>query len=274
MSHDFTAFMVVTRNDDAEYFRVALLSLLNQSMKPSEILIIDNGGLTEQHYEIIDSVSDEFNLNLMRIENLSSIGYARNIALNAATYPIIAVADPDDVNEFDRFINIINELNDRVRMVGSWMREFSYEVHDRKIIRKVPCAYVDIIRYAKLRSPVNNPTICYFKKDALEVGGYNTSLSFGEDYDLVMKFIRKKKIIFNLQCITVNFRAGDKKRLYQKRSGLFLLTQEIKLHWQFFKRRDISLLYFFMIITLKMFFRLLPRRVFDFFYIKVLRKNE
>lgn len=274
MSHEFTVFMVVTRSDDAEHFRVALLSLLNQSMKPSEILIIDNGGLTEQHYEIIDSVSDEFNLNLMRIENLSSIGYARNIALHAATYPIVAVSDPDDINELNRFMKLVTELNDCVRMVGSSMREFSYEVHDRKIIRRVPCAFVDIIRYAKLRSPVNNPTICYFKEDALEVGGYNTSLNFGEDYDLVMKFIRKNKIILNIQCVTVNFRSGDKKRLYQKRSGLFLLIQEIKLHWQFFKRRDISLLFFFMIITMKMFFRLLPRRLFDFFYIKVLRKNE
>lgn len=274
MGHEFTVCMVVTRNDAAEHFNVALLSLTCQSMKPSEILIVDNGGLTDRHYEIIASIGDELRIRLVRIANLSSVGQARNIALHAARYQVIAVADPDDVNEPDRFMKLVPELNDSVRMVGSWVREFSREKSDRQIVRRVPCDFVDIIRYSRFRSPVNNPTICYFKNDALGVGGYNTSLRFGEDYDLVMKFIRNGKIIRNIPIVTVNFRTGDNKRLYKKRSGLFLLKQEINLHRSFLMSRYISLLDFFIVITIKMLVRLLPCVFFEVFYIKVLRRHE
>lgn len=274
MGHQFTVCMVVTRNDAAEHFNIALLSLVCQSMKPSEVLIVDNGGLTDRHYEIIASIDDELSIRLVRIANLSPVGQARNIALHAARYKVIAVADPDDVNEPDRFMKLVPELNDSVRMVGSWVREFSHEKSDRQIERRVPCDFVDIIRYSRFRSPVNNPTICYFKNDALSVGGYNTSLHFGEDYDLVTRFIRGGKIIRNIPIVMVNFRIGDTKKLYKKRGGLFLLKQEINLHRRFLKNRYISLLDFFMIVTIKILVRLLPCWLFNVFYFKVLRKYE
>ena len=274
MGHQFTVCMVVTRNDAAEHFNVALLSLVCQSMKPSEVLIVDNGGLTDRHYEIIANIGDELSIRLLRIAHLSSVGQARNIALHAARYQVIAVADPDDINEPDRFIKLIPELNDSVRMVGAWVREFSREKNDRGIVRRVPCEFVDIIRYSRFRSPVNNPTICYFKNDALSVGGYNTSLHFGEDYDLVTRFIRGGKIIRNIPIVMVNFRIGDTKKLYKKRGGLFLLKQEINLHRRFLKNRYISLLDFFMIVTIKILVRLLPCWLFNVFYFKVLRKHE
>ena len=274
MGHEFTVCMVVTRNDSAEHFNVALLSLTCQSMKPSEILIVDNGGLTDRHYEIIASIDDELSIRLVRIANLSPVGQARNIALHAARYKVIAVADPDDVNEPDRFMKLVPELNDSVRMVGAWVREFSHEKSDRQIERRVPCDFVDIIRYSRFRSPVNNPTICYFKNDALGGGGYNTSLRFGEDYDLVMKFIRSGKIIHNIPIVTVSFRTGDAKILHKKRSGLFLLKEEIKLHRIFLVNGDISLLDFFIVIAIKVLVRLLPCSLFEMFYTKVLRKHE
>lgn len=274
MGHQFTVCMVVTRNDAAEHFNIALLSLVCQSMKPSEVLIVDNGGLTDRHYEIIANIGDELSIRLLRIAHLSSVGQARNIALHAARYQVIAVADPDDINEPDRFIKLIPELNDSVRMVGAWVREFSREKNDRGIVRRVPCEFVDIIRYSRFRSPVNNPTICYFKNDALGVGGYNTSLRFGEDYDLVMKFIRSGKIIHNIPIVTVSFRTGDAKILHKKRSGLFLLKEEIKLHRIFLVNGDISLLDFFIVIAIKVLVRLLPCSLFEMFYTKVLRKHE
>ncbi|EBB5479356.1 glycosyltransferase, partial [Salmonella enterica] len=240
VDYKFSVCLVVTKNEDTEHFREALLSVIYQTLKPSEILLVDNGGLTPRHYQIITSVGGEVEIRLIRIENIKTVGEARNIALHTAQYPIIALADPDDVNEADRFIKLIPVLDYRIRMVGSQMREFDQKKNDRHILRRVPCDFTSIIRYSRFRSPINNPTICYFREDALEVGGYNSSLNFGEDYDLAMKFIWNGKVIHNIPMVTVNFRIGNRKRLLQKRRGIFLLKQELLLHRLFLMKKYIS----------------------------------
>ncbi|EBN4400202.1 glycosyltransferase [Salmonella enterica] len=274
VDYKFSVCLVVTKNDDTEHFRVALLSVINQILKPSEILLVDNGGLTSRHYQIITSVGGEVDIRLIRIENLKTVGEARNIALHAAQYPIIALADPDDINEADRFIKLIPVLDYRFRMVGSQMREFDKKPNDRQILRRVPCDFASIIRYSRFRSPVNNPTLCYFREDALEVGGYNPSLNYGEDYDLVMKFIWNGKMIHNIPMVTVNFRIGNRKKLLQKRRGLFLFKQELLLHRLFLMEKYISFCDFLIIITIKILIRTLPQKLFEIFYIRILRNHE
>ncbi|EDI1749042.1 hypothetical protein GD488_05285 [Salmonella enterica] len=274
VDYKFSVCLVVTKNEDTEHFREALLSVIYQTLKPSEILLVDNGGLTPRHYQIITSVGGEVEIRLIRIENIKTVGEARNIALHTAQYPIIALADPDDVNEADRFIKLIPVLDYRIRMVGSQMREFDQKQNDRHILRRVPCDFTSIIRYSRFRSPVNNPTICYFREDALEVGGYNSSLNFGEDYDLAMKFIWNGKVIHNIPMVTVNFRIGNRKRLLQKRRGIFLLKQELLLHRLFLMKKYISFYDFIIIITIKILIRTLPRKLFEIFYIRILRNHE
>ncbi|AOA57469.1 glycosyltransferase [Acinetobacter larvae] len=270
----FTVCIVVTLNDNASHLKEALFSIVEQSLKPSELLLIDNGGLSPDHYEIIHSIHKRIILKIIKTDVLLTVGEARNIALHQANYPIIALADPDDINELDRFEKLIPLLNSEIRMIGSWIREFNVNPGDKQILRHVPCDFEEIISYAKYRSPINNPTICYFKNDALQVGGYNPKLKYGEDYSLVMSFIRHGKIVSNISDVTVNFRVGNRSRLCQKRSGISILAREIELHRIFLRQGDISLWNFIIIVMVKVFARLLPKKLFIILYTKVLRKYE
>ncbi len=263
--------MVLTKSDSVSHFEEAAASIKNQTYPPSEIIIINNGGLRKGHYSVAKKhLPDAIFLD---IKDSKSIGFARNLALDFASSEIIAVADPDDINEVTRFAETIPLLNERTKMVGSYVREFHIKPYDKSIYRKVPCDSLAIIAYSKYRSPINNPTVCYFKKDALEVGGYNRQLKYGEDYALAMGFIRAGKEIYNLPQSTVNFRSGSKNKIYLKRSGFRLLKEEILLHYFFLKKKDITYMEFVTIIALKFFFRLLPSKPFMAIYNKSLRKK-
>lgn len=267
----FSLCMVLTKSDSISHFEEAAISIKNQTYPPNEIIIVKNGGITQSHYTVAKKhLPDAIFLD---IKENKTIGFARNLALDFASSGIIAVADPDDINELTRFAETIPLLNENSRMVGAYVREFHIKPYDKSIYRKVPCNPLDIIAYSKYRSPVNNPTVCYFKKDALEVGGYNKKLKYGEDYDLAMAFIRAGKQIYNLPKSTVNFRSGSKHKTHLKRSGLRLLKEEISLHYFFLKNKDITYMEFIKIASLKFFFRLLPRKPFMAIYNKSLREK-
>lgn len=270
----FSVCMVVTQHDDADYFSAAMSSVVNQSMRPTEILLVENGELTQKHHEVIVEQQCKSNIRVVKLNGIRPIGEARNVALHNAKYSVIALADPDDINEPDRFMEVICKLNKKIRMVGSQMREFRNKLHDINVIRRVPCDYKKIVWYSKLRSPVNNPTLCFFKKDALEVGGYNPFLNFGEDYDLIMRFIESGKVILNIPTVTVNFRIGDKHRLSHKRGGFCLLRKEIYLHKLFFRNGYISGWNFMCVVTIKLLCRLLPAGLLNILYVRILRTNE
>ena len=62
MNKNFTVVMSVYKNDKPEYLRLAIDSLINQTIKPNEIIIITDGPITAQlerelntysHYENI-----------------------------------------------------------------------------------------------------------------------------------------------------------------------------------------------------------------------------
>ena len=55
----FSVLMSVYNKEKAEYLQKALLSVINQTLLPNEIVIIEDGPLTEELYEVLNKFKEK-----------------------------------------------------------------------------------------------------------------------------------------------------------------------------------------------------------------------
>ncbi|MHB9032000.1 MAG: glycosyltransferase family 2 protein [Anaerolineae bacterium] len=160
----------------------AVESILAQSYADFELIIVDDGS-TDQTPAVLRGYTDPRTV-LLRSEH-QGVARARNLALAHARGKYIAVLDADDVAQPERLARqaAFLELHPEVVALGS-----GYILDDRmrrRVIQVIPPAGDQAIRRALA---ANNP-ICHssvmLRRDAvLQVGMYDESLPYAEDYEL------------------------------------------------------------------------------------------
>jgi len=242
-----------------------------QTIKPSEIVLVEDGVLTSDLYSIINkwkSVIKE-KLKIVKIPSNLGLGKALNFGLEKCTFEIIARMDSDDIADSKRFekqLNLINKNKD-ISILGSNIQEFNTIPGDLNQIRKVPSNIIDINSIKKLRNPFNHVTVC-FKKFAVEdVGGYKDMPGY-EDYYLWMRVLKEFNG-FNLSENLVNARVGN--GMIARRQGFVFFTNELKFQRTLLADGLITNSVFLKNIFVRLFPRLLPKKVLELIYTKILR---
>ncbi len=94
-----------------DYLEKCLDSLINQSYKDIEIILV-NDGSTDNSLEIIKKYSKKYsNISYIDIDNHGQ-GYARNLGLSKATGDYIMFLDSDDYVSFDIIQKLMDNLGD------------------------------------------------------------------------------------------------------------------------------------------------------------------
>lgn len=109
------------------YLPRTLASVHRQSVKPREIVIVDDGSTSQQAHELLDSLS-RGGTRVIRQPN-AGLGAARNTALRHATTPWVLTLDADDLLEptyVECMINALQRVGHKedVAAIGSFMRCF------------------------------------------------------------------------------------------------------------------------------------------------------
>lgn len=93
--------VMMTNYNTEDYLPAAIESILSQTYKDFELVIVDDGS-TDRSLEIIHSYMEQDDrIRLIEIEH-GGIVKARNTALEAARYPWVAILDADDIALPDR----------------------------------------------------------------------------------------------------------------------------------------------------------------------------
>ena len=124
----FSVLMSVYIKENPKYMKQSLDSIINQTYKPSEIVIVKDGLLTKELNDLIDEYQKIYT-NLFKIITLEEnvgLGKSLNIGVLNCTYDIIARMDTDDICRNDRFEKQIKVLknNKHIDIVGSNIVEF------------------------------------------------------------------------------------------------------------------------------------------------------
>lgn len=188
--------VVVPNYNKSLYLKYCLESIISQTYRPLEIVIVDDCS-TDRSKEIIQEYVDQYSfVKGIFLEKNQGVSNARNIGLSRTEGQYITSIDSDDFYLSKRKLELeMKKLFDDKGREGRGKIVFSsiiavdnqgnllwdYKTKKEFYGRELAAAFFS-------QKPVQLPRdYCYEKKWFLKTGGYDTSLSLYEDVDYLIK---------------------------------------------------------------------------------------
>lgn len=176
-----------------------ILSMENQSYKPLEIIICDDGS-TDGSPDVVEKLKNKFdNIKLLRNDTSKGAANARNQCIAESRYDYIAMQDADDWSDEKRIEKEMTFLfeHEEYVMVASGCYRVNETGEKKADIQKEYVEKEDLVWGGHFIH-----ASCIFKKEALlSVGGYtdNKYTKRDQDYHLLMKLYAKGYKLYNMQ---------------------------------------------------------------------------
>ena len=265
----------VYKNDVEEYLTEAITSILTQTLKPKEIIIVRDGIVGDKMENILVEYEHEYDfIKIIRLEKNVGLGIGRQIAVNACQCDIVATMDSDDISVSNRFELQYQYLktHPEIDIVGGYISEFDNKTKKVIGLRKVPLTNSEIIEYNNSRCPMNHVTVMMRKDAVLKAGNYQ-HLLYNEDYYLWCRMIQAGCAFANLPEILVNVRSGLEQ--FERRGGRKYFDSEKEIQKWLFKNKRISYLKMKKNILIRFIVQiLLPNSVRGFLFKNIFHKNR
>ncbi len=172
-----------------KYLSEAINSILNQTYRDFELLIID-GSSTDNTPDIIQSFHDNRIKYFKKDHN--GLVNSLNFGLEHAVGEFIARQDADDISlplRFEKQIDFF-ERNPEYVLAGSYASSIDEFGENLGELNYPPLAWKDIKKYAYLHNPFIHPTVMFRKNIIEEVGRYK-KFKHAEDYEFWTRIIYK-----------------------------------------------------------------------------------
>ncbi len=273
-SMEFSVLMSVYKNENAAYLNTALGSVVNQTLKPAEIVLVKDGLLTKELDECIESYMQQHPglIQVLKYTENRGLGLALRDGITACRYEYIARMDSDDISQADRFFKQMQYLkaHPEIALLGTWITEFSHDENKPETKTVLPCTHDEILRFAKRRNPFRHMTIVCKKSAVLDSGNYRDFLWF-EDYDLWIRIMQKGYKTANIPESLVNVRANE--TLFARRGGWKYVKQCYKFQKNLLQTRFITRIDFIINMLMRTLIGLIPNAMRVCFYKTFLRRN-
>lgn len=267
-SKKYSVLMSLYIKENPQFLKIAIDSMLNQSVAPDEIVIVEDGPLTSELYDVLN----EYPM-LVRVKNEHNLGLglALNEGIKVCTNELIARMDTDDCSKPDRCEKQLNRFSEKpyLSIVGSHIDEFEGNIQNVISKRVVPTTSEDIYQFAKRRSAFNHPAVMYSKTAVLENSGYS-DLKRNQDVDLFGRMLFNGYKAENIDESLLWFRCSDelaKRRKSWENTKSYILT--IKKFW----KMGYSSFWDYLIVRMaQTIMYLMPLKIQELLYKKLLRK--
>ncbi|RPI18218.1 MAG: glycosyltransferase family 2 protein [Ignavibacteriae bacterium] len=178
----------------AKYIKASIKSILNQTYKDFELLIVDDGS-TDNTCEIVESFKDE-RIIYKKTEHKGTAA-ALNYGLDNASGDWIARIDADDLNvpvRLEKQVKFLN-ANPDYDVISSWSVYFNDKNRILFPLRE-PIIHEDIVLNLNLHNPLNQSGVMY-NKELIKKERYDESFLLYEDYELFYR-LRNKVKFYNI----------------------------------------------------------------------------
>ena len=268
----FSVLMALYWKESPEYLSQCLESIFNSTVLPYEVLIVLDGPIPKKLMFVLKKYNLKLPLRLIPLDKNVGLPKALNQGILNCKTNLIARFDTDDICHNLRFERqlLFMKRNPDVAVVGSHVGEFVNTINKIYSIRRVAIDHKSIVRYAKIKNPLNHPSVMYRKAAIKDVGYYPPYAFAFEDYALWLNLILRGYKLSNLDEILVFMRAGPNQA--KRRRGIKYAKIECKFasdyyHYGFFKLYEMIV---FLVIRLP--FRFLPNMVLWMSYKHIIRR--
>lgn len=192
------------------YIAQSIKSILNQTFKEFELIIIDDGS-ADNTEEIVMSFKDPRIIYRKTINKGTSA--ALNLGLSLALNEWVARIDADDLNVPGRLETQIKFLNENPEydIISSWSVYFKDP--DRILfLLEEPVENVDIYEHLDRHNMLNQSGVVY-RKEIIKEAGYNENYKNNEDFELFYR-LRDKVKFYNIPEYLVYTRVRSDSKTY------------------------------------------------------------
>lgn len=234
----FSVLLPVYAGDDAAHFARSVASVTReQTLRPSELVVVVDGPVPAGIASVLDRVGDGTATGGVptRIVALpENVGLARALeaGLDACAHEVIARADADDVSLPRRFAVQVPLVAEGVDLLGSAITEFASDEDEPGLTRRLPSDPDEIAALARFRDPFNHPSVVYRRSAVRAAGGYE-HVDKMEDYWLFARMIASGARVGNVPESLVLYRIGA--GAYGRRGGHGMLRSELALQARFLR---------------------------------------
>ncbi len=218
MNEKFSVLMSVYYKENPKFLKEALDSVFNQTLKPSEVVLVVEGKLPNELDSVLKKLKSKYDcIKTYDVEAGKGLGASLNYGLTKCKYNYVMRADTDDICVNTRFeVEMDFMLNhNEIDVLGSSIYEFKESINEKDIRLKNMPTGAAIYNYAKKRNPLNHMTVCMKKDAVLKAGNYSTQKML-EDYELWIRMINNGMKLENINIPLVYARIGNG---FEKRRG-------------------------------------------------------
>ena len=193
-------------NKAAEIERT-LRSVLEQSVQPREIIVVDDGS-TDGSGEIVERVASPL-VRLVRQQN-AGVSAARNLAISLASGRWVALLDGDD-RWCEDYLLTMAQLIEQYPECGAYGSAFYVDNGDKLVVADTPqsCGVVNFFEES-MRRYVLIPSAAILSRDlVVELGGFPEGMRMGEDQYLWTKIARVADVAFSPEPKAIYSRAAS-----------------------------------------------------------------
>lgn len=274
MEKMYSVLMSVYKKEKPEYLDKSINSMMEQTIKPADFVIVKDGPLTNELDAIIEKYMDKYPdlFQIVALETNGGLGPALAKGIKQTRFELVARMDSDDISAPSRCEEELKvfEEHPELGIVGTFEGEFLHTPREIVSIHRVPEDNDSIYHFMKRRCALLHPTVMYKKSAVISSGNYH-SVHLYEDYDLFARMVLENKVIsYNIQKTLYYIRISED--FYKRRGGLKYAKTVLKFKYGMLKKGYMSFADFIVSGIGQAVVCMLPNRLRKIVYMKLLRK--
>ena len=179
--------------NDANYLKKSIPSILNQSFKEFEFIIIDDGSIDETELVINKYKKYDKRIKYYKQDNIG-LTKSLNRGINLSKGKYIARIDADDISYESRLEKQYNylEKNKDIVLLGA-QRIINDQINNKIFKDKLPITPKEIRKRAIVRNPFFHSLVIFRRELVDKIGFYNERFKYVQDYEFWSRIIYRYK---------------------------------------------------------------------------------
>lgn len=197
--------VVMSVYNGAKFIGKAVESILSQTLRPLELIVVDDGSTDETHEMIASYSAQDSRIKLIRKEHTGLVD-SLNTACQLAKGDYVARLDADDIAIKSRLEKQVSYLFrcPKIHLLGGHVDCIDDWGH-ALFTMKWPSIEQGLIDYMLLDCHISHTAVMFSRHTFSHLGGYRPMFMHAEDYDLFLRF-GDNHGIDNLQEVVCQYR--------------------------------------------------------------------
>jgi glycosyltransferase involved in cell wall biosynthesis len=227
---------IITTKNRTDLFKRAIKSIFSQTVRPEEIIVIEDGG----DYSVENWIEDNYHNDVIFFRQMNSQGLssARNKGLELAKHDLIAFLDDDDEwlpRRLEEQLSFYKKLNDYEKENLACIQVGCNILNENNTLVSVALP----VHFGNMKESIINfngivtHSSCFLfsRKALISVNGFDNILKSGIDHDIWMKLAVKNYISFSIKIPLVNVYIDSRETMMKNTNQRLEGTDEFVKKW-------------------------------------------